>query len=162
MLDIGLQEILIIGVIALVVVGPKDLPKMLRTIGQWTGKARAYARDFQRSIEGYVEDTELSSIQKELAEATKELSSARREFDTEGQKINEDIAAVDKDLKEDVNRTGGVKAGEGPGNGAGMAAAAPVRNAEPDTPQPETQPEVKQAAADDKTDGGPPPASSGT
>ena len=162
MLDIGLQEILIIGVIALVVVGPKDLPKMLRTIGQWTGKARGYARDFQRSIEGYVEDTELSSIQKELDEANKELSSARREFDTEGQKINEDIAGADRGLKEDESRIGGVKAGEGPGNGAGMAAAAPVRNAEPDTPQPETQPEVKQAAADDKTDGGSPPASSGT
>ena len=43
MLDIGWQELLIILVIALVVIGPRDLPKVVRTVGQWTGKARSYA-----------------------------------------------------------------------------------------------------------------------
>lgn len=162
MLDIGWTEILIIMVIALVVVGPKDLPKMVRTVGQWTGKARAYARDFQRSIEGYAEDSELSSIQKELAEANKELSAARRDLDSEGQKLSEDVAVADQGLKQDVSRAGRVKAGEGPGNGAGMAAAAPVRSSRADAGPPEIQPETQQAAVDNKTDGGSSPSSSGT
>ena len=131
MLDIGWQELLIVMVIAVVVIGPKDLPKVVRTIGQWTGKARGYARDFQRSIEGYADDSELSAIQKEIAEANKELKEARRDLDEEGQKINEDIAAAEHDLKTDMAAAGRAKAGEGPGNGTAATmdpgVAAPAR-----------------------------------
>ena len=87
MLDIGWQELLIILVIALVVIGPRDLPKVVRTVGQWTGKARSYARDFQRTIEGYADESDLSAIQKEIAEANKELKEVRRDFDKEGKKL---------------------------------------------------------------------------
>ena len=51
MLDLGWSEILIIGVVALIVVGPKDLPKMLRTLGQYAGRAKSIAREFQRSMD---------------------------------------------------------------------------------------------------------------
>ena len=103
MLDIGWQELLIILVIALVVIGPRDLPKVVRTVGQWTGKARSYARDFQRTIEGYADESDLSAIQKEIAEANKELKEVRRDFDKEGKKLDEEMSTVEKGLNTEEN-----------------------------------------------------------
>lgn len=51
MLDIGWSELLLIGIVALIVVGPKELPGLFRTVGQYVGKARGMAREFQRSME---------------------------------------------------------------------------------------------------------------
>ncbi|TMV53453.1 twin-arginine translocase subunit TatB, partial [Thioclava sp. BHET1] len=51
MFDIGWSELLLIGVVALVVVGPKDLPMMFKALGQFTAKARSMAREFQRAME---------------------------------------------------------------------------------------------------------------
>ncbi len=74
MFDIGWTELLVILVVILVVVGPKDLPRIVRTFGQWSGKARAYARDFQRTIEEAAEETEMAAIRKEIEIANKELA----------------------------------------------------------------------------------------
>ena len=62
MLDIGWQELLVIGVLALLVVGPKELPKLLRTVGQWAGRARSMARDFQRSMEDAAREADLDEF----------------------------------------------------------------------------------------------------
>lgn len=62
MLDIGWSEMLIILVVALLVIGPKDLPKVARQIGRWTGKARAMAREFQRSFDDMAREAELEEI----------------------------------------------------------------------------------------------------
>ena len=62
MLDIGFMEILVIGAIALIVVGPKDLPGLLRTVGQYAGKARAMARDFQRTMDEAAREADLGDV----------------------------------------------------------------------------------------------------
>ena len=62
MLDIGWQELLVIGALALIVVGPKDLPSLLRSIGQWVGKIRGMARDFQRTMNDAARETEMSAF----------------------------------------------------------------------------------------------------
>jgi sec-independent protein translocase protein TatB len=62
MLDIGWQELLVIGVLALLVVGPKELPGLLRTVGQWAGKARSVAREFQRSMEDAAREADLDEL----------------------------------------------------------------------------------------------------
>jgi sec-independent protein translocase protein TatB len=64
MLDIGWSEMLMIAVVAIVVIGPKDLPRTLRTIGQWIGKARAVTRDLQNSVNDMVADSELEELRK--------------------------------------------------------------------------------------------------
>jgi sec-independent protein translocase protein TatB len=67
MFDIGWAELLVIGVIALIVVGPKDLPRMLRTLGQYTAQARSMAREFQRSMEDAAREADISDM-KEMRE----------------------------------------------------------------------------------------------
>ena len=75
MLDLGWSELLIIGVAALIVVGPKDLPRMLRTLGQYAGKARSIAREFQRSMDEAARQADID----ELKEVKKDLDSMRQE-----------------------------------------------------------------------------------
>jgi sec-independent protein translocase protein TatB len=73
MLDLGWSEILIIGVVALIVVGPKDLPKMLRTLGQYAGRAKGIAREFQRSMDDAARQADIE----ELHEVKKGLDDMR-------------------------------------------------------------------------------------
>lgn len=68
MFDIGGWELLLLMVIALVVVGPKELPTMMRVVGQWTGRARAMAREFQASFEEMARQAELDEIKKEVGD----------------------------------------------------------------------------------------------
>lgn len=69
MFDIGWSELLLIGIVALIVVGPKELPGLFRTAGRYMGKARAMAREFQRSMEQAADETGL----KEAASGLKSL-----------------------------------------------------------------------------------------
>jgi len=68
MFDIGWSELLVVAVLALVFVAPKDLPRMMRTLGQLAAKARSMAREFQQSFEDMARETELEELRKELAE----------------------------------------------------------------------------------------------
>jgi len=69
MLDIGWIEIMVIAVVALFVVGPKDIPKALKTIGIWVGKLRSLSREFQSTVEDAVRDSELDEVKKQIESA---------------------------------------------------------------------------------------------
>lgn len=56
MFDIGMSELLIIGIVALIVVGPKDLPGMFRTLGRFTARAKSMAREFSRAMENAADE----------------------------------------------------------------------------------------------------------
>lgn len=62
MLDIGWSEMVIVGVVALIVVGPKDLPKMFHTLGEFTGKARAMAREFQGAMNAAAKESGMDGV----------------------------------------------------------------------------------------------------
>jgi sec-independent protein translocase protein TatB len=66
MFDIGWGEFFLIGVVALIVVGPKELPGLFRTVGQWTGKARGMAREFQRSLEQAANESGMNEVSQSL------------------------------------------------------------------------------------------------
>ncbi len=68
MFEIGWTEMLVIAVVMIVVVGPKDLPKMLRTIGRMTTKARSMAGDFQRQFNDALKEAELDDVKKSVDE----------------------------------------------------------------------------------------------
>jgi sec-independent protein translocase protein TatB len=66
MFDLGWSELLVIGVVALIVVGPKDLPKMFRTLGQVTAKARSMAREFSRAMEDAADQSGVKDVARDL------------------------------------------------------------------------------------------------
>ncbi|MGI9509341.1 MAG: Sec-independent protein translocase protein TatB [Geminicoccaceae bacterium] len=66
MFDIGWSEMAIIMLLALIIIGPKDLPRVARTVGQWVRKGRMLARDFQNSLEDMARETELDDVKKEI------------------------------------------------------------------------------------------------
>lgn len=68
MLDFSWGEIVVIGAVALVVIGPKDLPEVLRTVGRWTGAARKMAREFQGHVDEMIRDSEVESVRKSISE----------------------------------------------------------------------------------------------
>jgi sec-independent protein translocase protein TatB len=71
MFDFAWSEIAVIAVVALVVIGPKDLPKVLRTVGTWVSKARAIAREFQGSLDQMIREAELEEVRKQVEDAAK-------------------------------------------------------------------------------------------
>jgi sec-independent protein translocase protein TatB len=66
MFDVSWSHLLAIALVALLVIGPKDLPRVLRTLGRWAGKARAVAREFQSSIDQMIRESELEEVRKEV------------------------------------------------------------------------------------------------
>src|ERR1700746_3271832 len=69
-LDFGWSEMLLIGVVALVFIGPKDLPKALRGAGFWVRKARSLSREFHSSVEQMIRQAERDEMRQELKKAT--------------------------------------------------------------------------------------------
>lgn len=72
MFDVGWTELLVIGALALIVVGPRDLPRLMRTVGQTVGKVKRMAREFQRSLEDAASEADLAEL-KELRDLKKQL-----------------------------------------------------------------------------------------
>lgn len=72
MFDIGWQEFILIALVAVVVVGPKDLPRVIRTVGQWIRKARSLASEFQGSLEEMAREAELDDVRKQLQQVSKQ------------------------------------------------------------------------------------------
>ncbi|RVT85656.1 twin-arginine translocase subunit TatB [Rhodobacteraceae bacterium CCMM004] len=70
MFDIGMTELLVIGIVALIVVGPKDLPGMFRTLGRFTAKVKGMAREFQRAMDDAADQAGVKDVAKDLKSAT--------------------------------------------------------------------------------------------
>jgi sec-independent protein translocase protein TatB len=73
MFDIGYSELLLIAVVALVVIGPKDLPRVMRTVGQWVGRARGMARHFRSGIDTMMREAELEEMEKKWREENERI-----------------------------------------------------------------------------------------
>lgn len=67
MFDIAPSEFLLVAFVALVVIGPKDLPKAMRVVGHWVGRARAVARQFRSGFDSMVREAELEEMEKRWA-----------------------------------------------------------------------------------------------
>ena len=71
MLDIGWQELFLIAVFAIMVVGPKDLPRLLKTVMMWVRKARGLAREFQSGVDEMVREADLDDLKNDIGSMTK-------------------------------------------------------------------------------------------
>ena len=95
MLDIGWTEILVITVVALFIVGPKDIPKALRTVGIWLGKLKSLSREFQNTVEDAVRESELDEVKKQIESAKNDFTKGMTEtIDSEGE-LTEMLRGVD-------------------------------------------------------------------
>ncbi len=79
MLDLGWTELMVIGIVALIVVGPKDLPGMFRTVGNFMGKARRMAREFSKAMNDAADDAGVSDVKRTLDAASNPMKSAMDE-----------------------------------------------------------------------------------
>ncbi len=76
MFDLGWSELLVIGVVALIVVGPKDLPMLFRNVGRFVGKAKGMAREFSRAMNDAADESGVKEMAKGLKAATNPVGSA--------------------------------------------------------------------------------------
>tara|TARA_R110002020_G_scaffold67179_2_gene176240 strand:- start:46598 stop:47206 length:609 start_codon:yes stop_codon:yes gene_type:complete len=80
MFDLGMSEMLVVGVVALIVVGPKDLPVMFRRVGQFVGKAKGMAREFSSAMNDAADESGMrevsSGLSKSLKAATNPIGTA--------------------------------------------------------------------------------------
>lgn len=158
MFDLGWAEMAVIMLVALIVIGPKDLPKVARTIGQWTGKARALARDFQRSLDDMAREAELDEIKKSIDKVgSLNVKSAVKNFVDPGDDLErafdmEDKGGVKPGVKKPSNvrkpaaakSKSAVAEAEADAAGSGKPVAA-TRPALPDAVEPTVQPPLPAA-----------------
>ncbi len=76
MFDLGWSELLVVGIVALIVVGPKDLPVLFRNVGRWVGKARGMAREFSRAMNEAADESGVRDVAKTFKTATNPVGSA--------------------------------------------------------------------------------------
>jgi sec-independent protein translocase protein TatB len=83
MFDIGWSEILVIGIVALVVIGPKELPGVVRAVAQNIGKLRRLASDFQNQFNDAVRDMELAELKKDAEKLLSDATTIEEKKSTE-------------------------------------------------------------------------------
>ncbi len=91
MFDIAPSEFLLVAFVALVVIGPKDLPKAMRVVGYWVGKARGVARQFRSGFDSMVREAELEEMEKRWASENERIM---REHPQTGADATTDTAQV--------------------------------------------------------------------
>jgi sec-independent protein translocase protein TatB len=95
MFGIGWSEFVVIGVVALIAIGPKELPTVLRTVGFWVGKIRRMANEFQGQFQEALREAEMADVRKELEEIGAQATDIK--FDDPVAEANKEIASAFED-----------------------------------------------------------------
>ena len=101
MFDLGWFELAVVGAVLLVVVGPKDLPRVLRTVGVWTGKARRMARDFQKALDQYAKEAELDDVKKAVETPLKAKKAVTAAIDPTGS-LKKELEDTGREMQENM------------------------------------------------------------
>ncbi|MBR0848316.1 twin-arginine translocase subunit TatB [Bradyrhizobium diazoefficiens] len=135
MFDIGWSELVLIGVVALIAIGPKELPGVLRMVGQWMGKARKMAAEFQGQFQEAMREAEMADLKKSFDEV-KEAAT--------GFASNNPLTSLQKDVSDAL----GVDALDKPAETSTTAAIEPPATpTTPEAPTPATFVEAEAHAA---------------
>jgi len=153
MFDIGWSEMAVIALVALIVIGPKDLPNTLKTIAHWMRKARSLTREFQSGIDDMVREAELDDAKKAL-EATRHGNLERTI--SNALDPDEEIAGQVKDVEREARREGG-QAKDSPAKDSNAERAAAKMVAQPANVAPphSLTPPAESAAAGEPDKGAP-------
>lgn len=100
MFDIGFSELIVIGIVALLVIGPERLPKVARTVGHLLGRAQRYVNDVKSDINREIQLDELKKLQSQVSESARALEdSVRKEYETARSAIEEPAQAAVAELE---------------------------------------------------------------
>ena len=99
MFDISWTEFLLIGVVALVVIGPKELPGVMRTLGQYTRKIRSMAADFQNQFQEAMREAEMADLKKQVDDLAQDI----KQYDPL-KDVRADVEAIGKNLDKDLSK----------------------------------------------------------
>lgn len=135
MFDIGWTELVVVGIVALIVIGPRELPKTLRTLGQMMTKVRRMASEFQGQFNEAIREAELDELRKEAEKLTNIKNPLGENFDPLGQAKSEIQSAVE-----------GTKKPEG--GSAATATEAPPHSAAESEPEPQKESAPAESSAD--------------
>ncbi len=95
MFDIGFSELMVIGIVALLVIGPEKLPKVARTLGHLLGRAQRYVNDVKSDINREMQLDELKKLQAQVTDSARELeNSVRKEYETARSAVEAPAAAA--------------------------------------------------------------------
>jgi sec-independent protein translocase protein TatB len=111
MFDISWTEFLLIGVVALIFIGPKELPAVLRTVGQWTRRIRSMAADFQGQFQEAMREAEMADLKKQVDDIAHDV----KNYDPL-KEVRTGVEAAGKDIQSSLEK---------PAESAGAAATAP-------------------------------------
>ena len=105
MFDIGFSELMVIGIVALLVIGPEKLPKVARTLGHLLGRAQRYVNDVKSDINREMQLDELKKLQAQVTDSARELeNSVRKEYETARSAVEAPAAAA-AELQESLQPT---------------------------------------------------------
>ena len=110
MFDIGFSELMVIGIVALLVIGPEKLPKVARTLGHLLGRAQRYVNDVKSDINREIQLDELKKLQTQVTDSAREMeTSVRKEFDSARSAVEtpalsavDELNAVAKQISSDM------------------------------------------------------------
>jgi sec-independent protein translocase protein TatB len=135
MLDMSWGEVMVIGAVALIVIGPKDLPRALRTVGQVTGKVRRMAAEFQGQFQEAIREAELDDVKQQLQGMNDSVSSSVNTGFNPIQTIRDELKGA---VEAPVSTQPAVSTEEPAGAPAQVTGEATLSTpAEPDIPLPE-------------------------
>jgi sec-independent protein translocase protein TatB len=125
MFDISWTEFLLIGVVALIFIGPKELPAVLRTIGQWTRKVRSMAADFQSQFQEAMREAEMADLKKQVDDIAHDIKSYDPLKD-----VRADVESASKDIQSSLEKPEMTSASEPASSEAAVADAAAATTAD--------------------------------
>jgi sec-independent protein translocase protein TatB len=149
MFDIGWSELVLIGVVALIAIGPKELPGVLRMVGQWMGKARKMAAEFQGQFQEAMREAEMADLKKSFEEVKEAASGfAGNNLMTSLQKDVSDALRVDAlDKPAETSTSTAVEPPATSSETLATSSEAPATPTTPEAPTPETFVEAEAHAA---------------
>jgi len=145
MFDIGWGELLLVGIIALIVIGPKELPTVMRTLGHWMGRVKRMASEFQGQFQEALREAELDDLKKQAADLTGSVGDLANPLSDVQKDVERALDTSDFDKPE-------TSSAEVDSTAAEPAATAETHAPEPAEPAAKIESEPVQPAAGDEGD----------
>jgi sec-independent protein translocase protein TatB len=132
MFDIGWSELVVIGIVALIAIGPKELPGVLRSLGQWIGKIKGMASDFQGQFQEAMREAEVADLKKQFDEASSAATNFTSGFDNPLESTKNQIESTFKETTSPTSEPSA--APETPAAAAEIPPPPDIPSPEPPTP----------------------------